>query len=90
MNSEDINTNSWRTLILDKLEALEAKQEQIKADIITIKLSVAVTSQQTQLIEKLESRIRILESYKDKSTAAFFILQFLIGVGISLLGHFWK
>ena len=80
----------WRSLILQKIIALETSQEIIKRDVNEIRVSAAATSVKEAYIKELEARIRTLESFKDKSTTVFLIVQFGLGLGISLITHYWK
>lgn len=85
MPNEDIQ-QEWRTLILKKLDHLELGQEGIKDDIQSLRL----TAVHPDIIEKLEIRVRELENFKERALTLFFVIQFLIGVGMMIINHYWK
>jgi hypothetical protein len=86
MPNEDVQ-KEWRELILKKLDHLDLSQEDMKKDISDIKLSIT----SPELIGKMQERVRELELFKERTATLFWVIQFLIGIGFTLLNRFlWK
>lgn len=76
----------WRDMVINKLNDLERGQSEIKKEITDIKLNTTPPN----VILDQETRIRTLESFKERAIMLFFVIQFIIGIGIILLEHYWK
>lgn len=76
----------WRESVIKKLDNIELVQEGMRKDISDIKIH----STSPEMIEKMQERIRSLESFRDKFMTFFFVVQGIIAIGLALLSHFWK
>lgn len=89
MNEAELNIE-WRSLVIKRLENIEGTLSTIQKDNEQIKLNAVINSFKEEEKKELEKRIKSLEFFRERALTLFFVIQGLIGIGFTLLNHFWK